>query len=246
MMSSTLPRVAWMVRILVLIVCVVISHPLLSQQVSFFPYVQLGDNGTFGSTDQIVIAWQTDETAPNTSAYHVEFRTAGHEGRSVHPSARVVDSYLAADPALPAIPGAYRAHSNYVAVLRGLSYDTEYQYVVTGPGMPAGGFAASFHTRKRGSEFSFAVEGDEGFFPVVANSNPARIVDYEARIAHLVNNAASISLPGQPQRPDPEFVLDTGDNVYTVGSEDNYRDFFFPVFNSDVDSNETGAPMDSR
>ena len=28
-----------------------------------------------------------------------------------------------------------------------------------------------------------------------------------------------------------------------MGSEDNYRDFFFPVYNSDQDSNETGAPI---
>lgn len=167
----------------------------------------------------------------------------GGEGRVAHPQGRVVDNYLAADASLPSIPGAYGAHTNYTAVLRGLPFDTEYKYVVTGPGMPSGGFAASFHTRKRGSEFSFAVEGDEGFFPAIANSNPARIVDFEARIVHLINNASNISLPNQPSRPDPEFVLDTGDNVYTVGSEDNYRDFFFPVFNSDQGSNESGAPL---
>ncbi len=31
--------------------------------------------------------------------------------------------------------------------------------------------------------------------------------------------------------------------MYTYGSEDSYRDFFFPVYNSDTDSNETGAPI---
>jgi uncharacterized repeat protein (TIGR01451 family) len=94
-----------------------------------------------------------------------------------------------------------------------------------------------------GQVFSFAVEGDEGYFPVVPNSSPARIIDYEARIAHLINNAAKISLVNQPSRPDPDFVVNTGDNVYNEGTEDNYRDFFFPVFNSDLDSNETGAPL---
>jgi hypothetical protein len=154
-----------------------------------------------------------------------------------------VDNYLTADPALPTVPGAYGPHTNYTAVLRGLRYDTEYHYVVKGPGMPNDGFAASFHTRKRSPFFSFAVEGDEGFFPPVPKSDPARIIDFEARITHLIYDAGDIRLPNQPDRPSPEFVLNTGDNVYTVGSEDNYRDFFFPVFNNDVDSNETGAPL---
>jgi uncharacterized repeat protein (TIGR01451 family) len=215
-----------------------------AQHVTFAPYLQLGDNGPFGPADQIVIAWQTDETSPNVSAYKVEFSSAPWDKRSLTPSARVIDNYLAADPSLPTVPDSYGAHSNYVAVLRGLQYDTLYNYVVTGPGMPSGGFAASFHTRKTTPDYSFAVVGDEGFFPVVPNSSsPALIVDYEARIAHLIYNAANISLPNQPSRPPAEFILDTGDNVYNEGTEDNYRDFFFPVYNSDTDSNETGAPI---
>ena len=215
----------------------------LGQKVTFAPYIQLGDNGTFGRSDQIVIAWQTDETSPNASAYKVEFGSGEHERHSVTPSARIVDNYLAADPTLPTIPGSYGAHSNYTAVLRDLRYDTVYHYKVTGPGMPSGGFASSFRTRKLGRDYSFVVVGDEGFFPVVPNSTPARIVNYEARIAHLIHNAANISLPNQPALPPADFILDTGDNVYNEGTEDNYRDFFFPVYNSDQDSNETGAPI---
>jgi hypothetical protein len=230
-------------RHLAMAACVALAPAAFAQQVTFSPYIQLGDNGTFGATDQMVIAWQTDETAPNASAYSVTFSADDHWRRSVAPSGRVIDNYLSADSTLPTIPGAYGPHTNYAAVLQGLRYDTEYHYVVKGPGMPGHGFASSFHTRKRGSIFSFAVEGDEGYFPVVPNSNPARIVDYEARIAHLVYNAAKIPLPNQPLRPTPDFILDTGDNVYNEGTEDNYRDFFFPVFNSDQDSNETGAPI---
>ena len=219
------------------------------QQVTFAPYIQLGDNGPFGPTDQIVIAWQTDESAPNTSAYKVEFQPAGEQGpghrngnwNAIKPQARVVDNYLAADPSLPSVPGAYGPHSNYVAVLRGLCYDTEYQYRVTGPGMPSGAFTASFHTRKRGPVYSFIVEGDEGFFP--ATSDPSIIVDYEARIAHLIYDAANLTVPAVPPRPTPDFIINTGDNVYNEGTEDNYRDFFFPVYNNDQDSNETGAPI---
>jgi uncharacterized repeat protein (TIGR01451 family) len=224
------------------VVCICLAPALFGQQVTFFPYIQLGDNGPFGPSDQIVIAWQTNEVAPNPSAYKVEFQTGGL-ARSVAPSARIVDNYLAADTALPTIPGAYGPHSNYTAVLSHLRYDTQYEYRVTGPGMPAGGFASTFRTRKRGPVFSFVVDGDEGFFPVVPGSTPARIVDFEARIAHEIFDAAHIQLPGEPARPEPDLILDTGDNVYNVGSEDNYRDFFFPVFNSDQDSNETGAPL---
>ena len=45
------------------------------QQGDFAPYIQLGDNGPFGPTDQIVIAWQTNETSPKASAYKVELRS---------------------------------------------------------------------------------------------------------------------------------------------------------------------------
>jgi uncharacterized repeat protein (TIGR01451 family) len=238
--KDTLPRA------LVIMAGVVFAPAAFGQQVTFAPYIQLGDNGPFHATDQIVIAWQTDEASPRASAYKVELQQAqggGRRGTSVVPQARVVDNYLGADPSLPTITGAYGAHSNYTAVLGGLKYDTEYQYRVTGPGMPALGFVSAFHTRTRGPVFSFVVTGDEGFFPVVPNSNPAIVVDYEARIAHLIYNAANLNVPGVPRLPAADFILNTGDNVYNVGSEDSYRDFFFPVYNSDQDSNETGAPL---
>ena len=245
-----------LLRALTLVAGVALAPSVFGQQVTFSPYIQLGDNGTFGPADQIVIAWQTDEAAPKASAYKVEFREVDSDdsrsqselrgadhGRSVTPSARIVDNYLAADPSLPAIPGAYGAHSNYTAVLSGLKYDSLYRYRVTGPGMPSGGFGSTFHTRKLSHRFSFVVEGDEGYFPVVPNASPAVVVDYEARIAHLIHNVENLSVAGLPKRPAADFILNTGDNVYNEGTEDSYRDFFFPVYNSDQDSNETGAPI---
>jgi hypothetical protein len=214
-----------------------------AQNVTYKPYIQPGDNGPFGPTDLAVVAWQTNESAPNTSAYSVEFGKSGSYGRSVTPKARVVNNYLAADPALPVPPTAPGAHSNYSAVLAALEYDTTYFYRVNGPGMPAGGFVASFHTRKRGDEFSFIVQGDEGFFPVVPASNPARVADYEARIVHLMYNVSNLAVPGVPKLAKADLALNTGDNVYNNGAEGSYRDYWFPVWNSDVDSNETGAPF---
>jgi len=214
-----------------------------AQNVTYKPYIQPGDNGPFGAKDQMVIAWQTDEVSPNTSAYSVEFgRTTGY-GRKLTPQARIVDDYLAADPALPVPPTASGAHSNYSAVLRGLEYDAIYFYRVKGPGLPTSGFTASFHTRKRGDDFSFLVQGDEGFFPVVPNANPPRLSDFEARIIHLMYNVQNLSVPDAPKLPKPDLALNTGDNVYNNGAEGSYRDFWFPVWNSDVDSNETGAPF---
>jgi len=214
-----------------------------AQNVTYKPYINLGDAGTYGVSDQMVVAWQTDEAAPKPSAYSVEFGETTDYGRAVTPNARVVDNYLAADPSLPVPPTAPGPSSNYTAVLKDLEYNRDYFYRVTGPGMPAEGFASSFHTRKRGERFSFLVQGDEGFFPPVSNSNPARIVDYEARIIHLMFNAHNLQVPGVPELPKPDLALNTGDNVYTNGAEGSYRDYWFPVWNSDTDSTSTGAPF---
>jgi hypothetical protein len=214
-----------------------------SQVVTYKPYIQPGDNGPFGAKDQMVIAWQTNEASPNASAYSVEFGKTVSYGRTVKPQGRVVNNYLAADPSLPVPPTASGAHSNYSAVLADLEYNTTYFYRVEGPGMPTGGFAASFRTRKRGDDFSFLVQGDEGFFPVVPDANPPRFADYEARIIHLMYNVQNLSVPGAPKLPKPDLALNTGDNVYNNGAEGSYRDYWFPVWNSDVDSNETGAPF---
>ncbi|HVH60918.1 MAG TPA: metallophosphoesterase family protein, partial [Candidatus Sulfotelmatobacter sp.] len=214
-----------------------------AQKVTYKPYIALGDAGPFTTSDQMVVAWQTDESMPNPSAYTVEFGTALGYGAAVRPSGRVVDNYLSADLTLPVPPTASGPHSNYAAVLKNLAYDTTYFYRVTGPGMPAGGFAAFFHTRKRGDQFSFVVEGDEGFFPPVPGSNPARLADYEARIVHLIYSTENLSVFGVPPLPRADLALNTGDNVYTNGAEGSYRDYWMPVWNSDTDSNETGAPF---
>src|SRR5215471_21634290 len=120
-----------------------------AQTVTFFPYIEPGDNGPFGPKDQMIVTWQTNESSPVTSAYSVQFGKSLTTLQNAAVNARVVDNYLASDPQFSALvlPFAYGAHSNYTAVLQGLDYDTTYQYVVTGPGLPASGFTSSFHTR---------------------------------------------------------------------------------------------------
>lgn len=215
---------------------------LCGQNVLYKPYVQLGDAPTFKAKDQMVIAWQTDESKPNNSAYTTDYGTSTSYGTTMHPIGRIVDNYLAADPSLPGPPTAPGPRVNYAALLTGLDYDTTYFYRVSGPGMPSGGFTASFHTRKKSDTFSFLVMADEGFFPP-NGATPNRLANFEARVVHAMYNVQSLSFPGQPSFPKPDLSLNTGDNVYNQGAEGSYRDYWFPVWNSDVDSNQTGAPL---
>src|ERR1700716_3272016 len=101
-----------------------------AQNVTYKPYIQPGDAGEFGAKDQMVIAWQTDETTPSKTAYMVDYGATSSYGKTVNPTGRVVNNYLSADPSLPIPPTAPGPHSNYVALLSGLDYDTTYFYRV--------------------------------------------------------------------------------------------------------------------
>jgi hypothetical protein len=219
-----------------------------AQVVTYLPYIQPGDSGPFGISDQMLVAWQTNETSAHTGAYSISVadNPAYERATSFAIVGRTVDNYLAADRATfgsLAIPTAYGAHTDYYAVLTGLKYDSEYHFRVTGPGLPAGGFTASFRTRTRRNHFSFQVQGDEGYYPGIPNTNPIHVADYEARIIHTMFNVDKLFLPGEPQLPRPNLALNTGDNVYIDGSDSNYRDVWFPTWNSNIDSNEHGAPF---
>jgi uncharacterized repeat protein (TIGR01451 family) len=217
-----------------------ITRLIVGQQVTYAPYLQPGDNGPFGLTDSIVVAWQTNESTPSPKAYTVQYGATPSYGQTATVSARVVNNYLAADSSLPAVPAASGPRSNYTAVLKGLNYDTTYYYSVTGPGIAS--TASSFRSRTQSGQFSFLVEGDEGFFPAEPGSPPTT-ANFEGRIAHLMYNVKNISLSGQPSLPQASLALNTGDNVYNEGSEGSYRDYWFPVWNSDADSVNTGAPF---
>lgn len=218
-----------------------------TQTVTYQPYIQPGDAGPLGPSDQMLVAWQTDETTPNAGAYTVTFSKDLSYSRTTAPTGRVVDNYLSVDPVLSklALPNPYGAHSNYHAVLKGLDYDTTYNYKVTGPGLPPAGFTGSFHTRKTGVRFSFQVQGDEGFYPGIPNQAPL-IVDYQARIIHAMYHVDTLPIAGLPAGvtlPRPDLALNTGDNVYTTAGDGNYADVWFRDWNSDADNNDSGAPF---
>src|SRR5215471_7219153 len=193
----------------------------------------------------MIVTWQTNEVSPVTSAYSVVFGKSLASPQTAVVSARVVDNYLAADPQFSSLilPFQYGAHSNYTAVLRDLDYDTTYSYKVTGPGLPDGGFISTFHTRKTGLHFQFQVQGDEGYYPGIPGTNPPLVANYEARIINTMFNAANLSVPGVPQLSAPDFALNTGDNIYVAGADDNYRDVWMRDWNNNTASNEGGAPF---
>lgn len=239
---KNLRKPAGRLAILVLMAASLSLQHLHAQQITYQPYLQPGDHSGFSERDGMVVAWQTNESTPNAAAYSVQFGLTPAVSSTATVNGRVVDNYLAADPSLPVAPTSVGPRVNYTAVLPNLEYDRTYYYRVTGPGLPSQGFTASFHSRKRSSRFSVLVQGDEGFFPTEPGSSQL-VADYEARIVHLMYNASKISFPGEPALPQPDIALNTGDNVYNQGAEGSYRDFWMPVWNSNVDSNETGAPL---
>src|SRR5580700_7325460 len=76
-----------------------------AQSVTYLPYIQPGDSGGFGPTDQMIVAWQTNETAAHPNAYSVALGTDEDfkHATPITPVGRVVDHYLSADPVLAAV-----------------------------------------------------------------------------------------------------------------------------------------------
>jgi len=108
---------------------------------------------------------------------------------------------------------------NYVCAFDGLALGTEYRYRVRGNGaVIAEGY---FTTRQpRGHRIRFASFGDN------AIGSPGECaIAFHAYQAH------------------PDFIMNTGDNVYENGLDDEYRKYFFPIYNADTASLQTGAPL---
>ena len=108
---------------------------------------------------------------------------------------------------------------NYAATLGGLKLGAKYGYRVRqGETLVAEGY---FTARKpRGTAVKFVAFGDNSF------GDPGqRAVAYHA------------------YKTLPDFVMNTGDNVYDRGLNNEYLRHFFPVYNNDVAHVGVGAPL---
>ncbi len=108
---------------------------------------------------------------------------------------------------------------NYVCACAGLELGAEYRYRVRCNGTTiAEGY---FTTRQpRGKKIRFVAFGDNAF-----GEPGERAIAYEAYRAH------------------PDFIQNTGDNVYEAGLDTEYGRYFFPVYNADCASPSIGAPL---
>jgi acid phosphatase type 7 len=106
----------------------------------------------------------------------------------------------------------------YRAVLTGLQFDTEYAYRVrTGDKLLS---AATFVTRTKKPVTRFVAFGDCG-----TGSPQQKAIAYQVSLQK------------------PQFVLVTGDNVYSGGLGREYMARFFPVYNAPEAAPDKGAPL---
>ncbi len=108
---------------------------------------------------------------------------------------------------------------NYIATFPGLELGTEYRYRVRCNGETI--VEGYFTTRQpRGRRVRFVAFGDNSFGEI-----SDRAIAYQAYRAH------------------PDFIMNTGDNVYEGGLDSEYGRHFFPVYNADVAGPRLGAPL---
>jgi hypothetical protein len=112
-----------------------------------------------------------------------------------------------------------RKNRNYAASLTSLKLNRRYQYRLKMNGEVL--MEGNFTTRKpRGAAVRFAAFGDNSF-----GEPSERAVAYQA------------------YRARPDFIMNTGDNVYDSGLDNEYARFFFPVYNAELTGPRTGAPL---
>ena len=108
---------------------------------------------------------------------------------------------------------------HYAATLGGLQLGRRHTYRVTCNGATV--MEGYFTTRQpRGRKIRFVAFGDNSFGEI-----SDRAIAYQA------------------YRANPDFVMNTGDNVYNGGLTNEYERYFFPVYNADVAGPRLGAPL---
>ena len=108
---------------------------------------------------------------------------------------------------------------NYAATLDGLKLGTRYSYRLVCDGALI--MEGYFTTRQpRGKAIRFVAFGDNSFGDI-----SDRAIAYQA------------------YRANPDFVMNTGDNVYDGGLDNEYARYFFPVYNAPQAGPRVGAPL---
>jgi hypothetical protein len=106
----------------------------------------------------------------------------------------------------------------YRAILSGLRFDTEYTYRVMQYDQVLS--TGTFTSRTKNARVRFAVFGDCG-----------------------AGTPQQAQIASQVFQQQPQFVLVTGDNVYSRGLESEYRKNFFPAYTSPKADPSVGAPL---
>jgi acid phosphatase type 7 len=187
------------------------------------PYIQPGPAGSLEpGRESIVVAWQTED---RVGSFGAEFGLTRAYGRHAKVTATSRDGGGGRPPADSAGPPATDDHAgggrrrNYAAMMTGLALDTRYHYRVHEDGRSV--VEGYFTTRRpRQTPIRFVAFGDNSF-----GSPGQRAVAWQAYEAR------------------PDFVMNTGDNVYQNGLDTEYARYFFPVYNADLGGPRTGAPL---
>ncbi len=114
------------------------------------------------------------------------------------------------------------ARRNYAATLTTLALGKRYYYRVRLVADPSRVIAEGYGTTRkpRGRSIRFVAFGDNSYGEV-----GQRAVAYWA------------------YKATPDFVMNTGDNVYEGGLDNEYQRYFFPVYNAEIASAGVGAPL---
>lgn len=108
---------------------------------------------------------------------------------------------------------------NHTATLNGLKLNTHCRYRVQMDGQTL--LEGYFTTRKpRGVKTRFVAFGDNSYGDI-----SDRAIAYQAYKAR------------------PDFVMNTGDNVYESGLDNEYARYFFPVYNAEQAGQRSGSPL---
>ncbi len=168
-----------------------------------------------GAASKLVESQETIVIAWQTQSIPAEFKISFGEGKKLTQNAQIARSErMSGDPKDDG-----EKRFNYAATLAGLKLNREYAYRVTGNGQTI--LEGYFTTRKpRGSSTRFVAFGDNSYGDI--SDRAIAFQAYQAR---------------------PDFVMNTGDNVYDDGLDNEYARYFFPVYNADQAGQRTGAPL---